>query len=57
MPSNLPALVAPSVDQAIVTKSVNYLLGKQTQIAAFSDVEDLATAKPEPKDLIYHLAS
>ena len=54
MSSNLPALVSPSVDRTTVAKSVSYLQSKQAQIATFSGAEDLATAEPEPKDLIYH---
>lgn len=56
MSSNLPALVSPFVNEATVAKSVTYLLNKHDKISAFSDVEDLATSEPEPKDLIYHLS-
>jgi len=55
MSSGLPVTVTPSVNQNVIANSVKYLLGKQSEIAAFHDAEDLATADPEPKDLIHHI--
>lgn len=54
MSSNLPAINSSNVDQATVSKSIDYLRNKQARISTYSDAEDLATADPEPKDIIYH---
>lgn len=56
MSSSSPSsLVVQPIDHAAVAKSVTYLLRKQATLSAYSDVEDLVAAEPEPKDLIYHL--
>lgn len=53
MANELPVFVAPSIGSEKVPEAVAYLQRKRSDLRTFHDVEDLACAEPERKDLLH----